>query len=490
MRRVKRTSSYRLVAAGVFLAAALPWLAGCQPQNTGVTVFEGARLITGDGSAPIENSAFIVESNLFTQVGRRGQLQIPAGALRVDLAGKTVMPAMIDLHGHFGYQHLAEGRMSKAFYTRENLIEHLERLAYVGVGATVGIADLLDRSDLRGGRTNWGDVPLRMREEVVPGAALFRTAGTGMAWPGSGAQGDPSRADVMYPVTTVEEARAAVQDYVKMKPEFIKIWVDSRGGTKPTLTPPMYEAILSEAHKFNVPVAVHNVRLADAKRMMRAGMEGWMHEPVRGGDAVDDELIAIVKDRIARGDRPVIWMTPSMITAWMDTHGGTRPALLDDPLLRDLFTPAQIEQYWGGPLAKRTPEEAARAKRDFALMANNLMKLRAAGMLVVTGSDTGQNRYLMGFYNHMDLESMAASGMTPSEVIAAATRDAARIAKINAGTVATGKSADFIVLNANPLEKIGNTRQINKVYLRGQEVDRAALKAKWQAQINSQTSSR
>src|SRR5688572_1160931 len=109
----------------------------------------------------------------------------------------------------------------------------------------------------------------------------------------------------------------------------------------------------------------------------------------------------------------------------MDTDGATRPALLDDPLLQDLFSPAQIEQYWGGPLAKRTPEEAARAKRDFALMASNLMKLWAAGMIVVTGSDTGQNRYLMGFYNHVDLESMAASGMTPSEVVVAATRDAA-----------------------------------------------------------------
>jgi hypothetical protein len=136
---------------------------------------------------------------------------VSAGAARVELKGKTVMPMMIDLHGHIGYQNVAQGTMSKETYTRENLIDHLERLAYHGVSAIVGIGDLLSRSDMRGGRTNWGDVPLRVREEIIPNAALFKTAGAGMAWPGAGAQGHPSRADVMYPVTTVEEARAAVQ---------------------------------------------------------------------------------------------------------------------------------------------------------------------------------------------------------------------------------------------------------------------------------------
>src|SRR4029077_16721627 len=199
--------------------------------------------------------------------------------------------------------------MSKATYTPANLIDHLQRLAYHGVGAIVSIGDLVDRSDMRGSRTNWGDVPLRVREEVIPNAALFHTAGAGMAWPGAGAQGHPSRADVSYPVTTVEQARAAVDDYVKMKPEFIKIWVDDRNHTKMTLTPELYDAILDEAHKFNVPVGVHNVTLKDAKEMMRHGMEGGLHVPVRGGEAVDDELIAIVRKRIADNDRPVMWMT-------------------------------------------------------------------------------------------------------------------------------------------------------------------------------------
>ena len=80
----------------------------------------------------------------------------------------------------------------------------------------MGVGDLADRSDMRGGRTHWNNVAVTIRNEVIPGAALFKTAGPGMAWPGSGAQGDPSRVDVSYPVSTPEEARAAVRDYVLM----------------------------------------------------------------------------------------------------------------------------------------------------------------------------------------------------------------------------------------------------------------------------------
>ena len=479
---------WRLGVGSFVLAVCLLFTSACSgqvdrqpPQATGVTAFEGARLITGDGSPPIENSAFIVEHNQFTAVGRRSEVQVPAGAARVDLTGKTVMPTMVDLHGHIGFQNVADGTMSKEMYTRDNLIDHLQLLAYNGVGAVVGVGDLVSRSDLHGGRTNWGDVPLRVRDEIIPGAALFRTAGPGIAWPGSGAQGDPSRMDVNYPVSTVDEARAAVRDYVAMKPLFIKIWVDDRGGTKKTLTPALYRAVAEEAHKYNVPVGVHNVTLANAKELMRAGVEGWLHVPARGGEEADDELVSIVKDRIARHDRPNIWMTPALVTGWMNTQGGTRPEWLDDPLLQAAYSQHDIEEHWGNPLKNMKPDEVARARRSFESEARSAMKLRAAGMTIVNGTDTGQTRFWIGFFNHLDLESMVAMGMTPAEAIVAATRDSAAVAGINTGLVAAGKNADFIVLDANPLERISNTRKINKVYLRGMEVDRAALRARWQA---------
>jgi imidazolonepropionase-like amidohydrolase len=131
------------------------------------------------------------------------------------------------------------------------------------------------------------------------------------------------------------------------------------------------------------------------------------------------------------------------------------------------------------------PDAVETARQDFKLQGSNAMKLRAAGMILVNGTDTGQSRFLIGYFNHMDLESMVGIGMTPMEAIVAATRDAGKIARVNSGMVAAGKNADFIVLDANPLEKIGNTRRINMVYLRGQKVDRDALKAKWQAEWSS-----
>lgn len=476
-------SSRRLFLAGM---AALAFASAPAAAQQNATLYEGARLITGDGTPAIENSAILVQNGAFIRVGRRGEIQLPTGANRVDLSGKTVMPTLVDMHGHFGFQNLVAGTMSKDMFNRDNLIDHLQRLAYVGVGAVVGVGDLADRSDMHGGRTHWSNVALTIRNETIPGAALFKTAGPGMAWPGSGAQGDPSRVDVSYPVSTPEEARAAVRDYVQMKPEFIKIWVDDRGGAKKTLTPELYGAILDEAHKFNVPVGVHNVKLSDAKLMIKGGMEGWLHVPVRGGDVVDAEIIQLVKDRIARNDRPNMWVTPALITAWMNTTGGPqRPAWRDDPLLKALYSPQQIEKYWGEPLRKMTPADIARAKKEFTADGKNMMLLRAAGMKVVGGTDTGQTRHLVAFQNHLDLESMVAMGLTPMEAIKAATSDGAAAGHFNTGLIAAGRNADFIVLNANPLDNISNTRKIDRVYLRGAEVPRVQYAAKWRAQLKT-----
>ena len=104
-----------------------------------------------------------------------------------------------------------------------------------------------------------------------------------------------------------------------------------------------------------------------------------------------------------------------------------------------------------------------------------------AGMKLVFGSDNGSAGRGFGWYNQLELESWITMGFTPAEAIVMTTRDAAEVARINTGMVAAGKSADFIVLDANPLDNIVNTRRINKVYLRGAEVDRAGMRARWQA---------
>jgi imidazolonepropionase-like amidohydrolase len=280
--------------------------------------------------------------------------------------------------------------------------------------------------------------------------------------------------DVPYPVTTVEEAREAVRDNIRIKPDFIKIWVDDRGGRTKKLTPELYLAIIDEAHKNNVPVAAHNVTLADAKLLLRAGVEGWLHLPVRNGEVPDEELLGIIRERIAKKDRPNMWFNPG--AGWTASSRAT----WDDPLLRDTIPPEQIQELWGDYLTKLTPESVERSRRNLKEMgSNNALKLRAAGMKITLGSDTGQTRFFIGWMGQLEFENWVWMGLTPMEAIVAATRDSAEMAHLNTGVVAAGKNADFIVLNANPLDNIENSRKIDKVYLRGQEVDRAALKTKW-----------
>lgn len=494
MRRAKRVSS-RLFVAGLSVVAASAWLVG--QVKTPVTVFEGARLIIGDGSTPIEDSAFIVENARFTRVGRRGEVPIPAGATRVDLSGKTVMPAKVDLHGHLGFENVVAGTTSKENFTRENLIDHLQRFAYMGYSAVVSIADLVEREIMPGdhldvyqskrnpllpktGRFPWGDVPLRVRHEVIPNAALFRTAGPGMATPGGGAGGHASRNDVMYPISTPDEARSAVRDYAKIKPEFIKIWVDDRGGKVKTLTPPLYRAVIEEATKLNLPVAAHTVTLADAKELYRAGLVGAVHIPVRGGDVPDDEFLAIVKDRVAKSKWP-LWFSEH------GTSGALGPQSWDDPLLSEMLSPDQVEKHQQD--AKRlTPEAVERARRSAKATGDAAKMLIAAGMKLVYGSDNGSAGRGFGWYEQLRFESWVPMGFTPAEAIVMATRDSAAIGGFNTGMVATSKSADFIVLDANPLENIANTRRINKVYLRGEEVDRAGMRRRWQAKWRTSNS--
>ena len=397
-------------------------LLAAQAPNA-VTVFEGARLIVGDGSAPIENSAFVVNGNRFTQVGRGGQVQVPAGARRVDLRGKTVMPAIIDTHTHLATN-------------REMLVDQLQRKAYYGVGAAMSL-----------GQDNT-DVAFQVRAETIPNAALFRTAGRGITMP------EPGRTDAPYWISTVAEGRKAVQELSARKVDLVKIWVDDRNGMYKKLTPELYGAIIDEAHKNGLRVTAHIFTLEDAKGLLRAGIDAFAHG-VRDKD-IDDEFLNMMKQR------PAVVVVPNL---------PDRGVATDLSWLGESVPAAELKTLQ----AAATDRPAV--QQTFGIQSRNLNKLNAAGVRIALGTDGN-----VAWAHHLEMEDMVASGMTPAQVIVSAARNAAELLKLtDTGTIATGKSADFLVLDANPLDDIKNTRRIADVYLRGSVVDRAGMRGRWMA---------
>jgi imidazolonepropionase-like amidohydrolase len=413
-----------LILTGLLCVAAFAApRAGQSPQAVGATVYEGARLIVGDGSAPIEDAAVVVADNKFAAVGRRGQVTVPANAARVNLAGKTIMPAIIDTHTHLAG-------------TRDALVDQLRRLAYYGIAATLSLGQ------------DAGDLPFQVRAETIPNAARFLTAGRGITMP------EPGRTEIPYWITSEAEARKAVQELALRKVDIVKIWVDDRNGTYKKLTPALYGAIIDEAHKQQLRVVAHIFSLEDAKGLLRAGIDGFAHG-VRDKD-IDDEFVAMFRQR------PNVFLIPN---------------------LPDRGIPGSLtwmsETVAADALKTLQETEAARkpgVPETFAIQARNLAKLSAAGIKIGMGTDGPSS----GWNPHVEMADMAAAGMTPAQVIVASTRTSADILRLSdLGTVAQGKSADFIVLDANPIDDITNTRKIARVYLRGTAVDRAALRSGW-----------
>ena len=427
--RIITVRSTRVLAA--LLCVSLPLGAACagandnQPaEGADVTAFEGARLIVGDESAPIEDATVLVRNGQIMQSGASADVEVPAGAARVDLSGKTVMPAIIDTHTHLRTDE------------RDTLVEDLQRRAYYGVVGTTSMGREV------------GDVPYQVRDEVIPNASRFRLAGRGITGP------EPGRSDVPYWVTTEAEARTAIQKLAALNVDIVKIWVDDRDDMYEKLTPELYGAIIEEAHLNDLRVTAHIFELADAKGLVRAGVDAFAHG-VRDRD-VDDEFVTLV------GERPNLVLVPNL---------PNRGVATDLSWVADTVPAGDLEALQAAAIDRPEAQEA------FGIQARNLARLSAAGMRVGLGTD-GNTPYAP----HIEMEDMVAAGMSPQEVIVAATRNSAEFMRFqDLGTVEAGKSADFIVLDANPLDDITNTRRIDSVYMRGAAVDREGLRASWAA---------
>jgi imidazolonepropionase-like amidohydrolase len=438
---------------GVLFLAASALVSAQAPAGGGGVLFEGERLIVGDGRV-IESAAFLVQNNRIARVGRKGEVPLPPGASRVDLTGKTVMPAIVDPHNHLGYTNQKTGASSKENFTRATIIDHLQRYAYYGVAATMSMG--LDRWEVN------PELPYQLRNEVIPNAALFLTVGRGIAATPMAGPTASYRLGVPYGAQSEAEGRKEVEELVARKVPIIKIWVDDRLGTVPKLQPNVYRAIIDEAHKRNTRVVAHIFALQDGKDLLKAGVDGFAHG-VRDKD-IDEEYLTIVRQH------PNVWVEPNL------PEQPEGPESLD--WIADTIPAAQLKRM-KDQLAGRTPAQAKALADAFGIQCRNLKKIRDAGVRIAFATDAGVD---IAWTAHTELADMVQCGMTPAEAILAATRTAAEVIKSDQlGVVAAGKSADFIVLDANPIDAITNTRKINKVYLRGQEVDRAALRAAFTA---------
>ena len=271
------------------------------------------------------------------QTGMSAEVEVPEGATRVSLAGKTVMPGIIDTHTHLRSD------------MRETLIEDLQRRAYYGVVATMSL-----------GRDT-GDVPYQIREAIVPNASRFRTAGLGITVP------EPGRSELPYWVTNEAEAREAVQEQAQLNVDLIKIWVDDWNGKYVKLTPELYGAIIDEAHQNGLRVTAHLFDLEDAKGLLRAGVDAFAHS-VRDLD-MDEELAALFEER------PDVVLVPNL----------PDPGVAADLSWMSDTVPADELQKLQAAATDR-PE----AQKLFGIQARNLVKLSAAGVRIALGTDGQQ----------------------------------------------------------------------------------------------------
>jgi len=433
--------------AAVLLGTLLVW-AGLSFQSSlaqapasGTVALTGARVIDGTGAAPLEGATIVISDGRIQAVGTGASVTIPAGATRVDMAGKTIVPGLINAHGHL------QADMSNR-PARDKLVGQLRMYSDYGITTVQVLGIPLDVV---------GDT-VKLRDESLPGKAA------------------PDRARVLVAAAslrnlkTADEARDWANKYADMKVDIIKMHIT---GGPMDMTPEVYGALIDQAHKRGLRSAAHLFYLRDAKGLLEKGIDVIAHS-IRD-QPVDAATIAAIK---ARDVEYIPTLTRDIATFVYEST----PPYFTDPF----FTRHVPNSYYRDEMAKlKDPANQEKIRKDQAAQSikpalaqgrKNLKTLSDAGVTIALGTDTGTNEgQWQGYFEHIELEEMVKSGLTPMQALVAATSGAARAAKVEQqlGSIARGKQADLLVLNANPLSDIRNTRQIHSVWIGGRRLTTA-----------------
>jgi imidazolonepropionase-like amidohydrolase len=425
------------------------------------TLYEGARLIIGDLSPAIEQGAILVERGVIAEVGPRDAVKIPSGVRRVDLSGKTVMPALVATHVHPGFQRGTT--YVKDNYTRQTVLNDLNRAFFFGVS-------VVQSQGIEPGTLLY-DMRAEQQQRPLDTARLL-VAGRGIGSPNAG-PGGAAYAGIAYEVTTQGESRDAVRELAARKVDSVKIWVDDRNGRAPKLPAPLYRVIIDEAHVRGLPVIAHVFYHDDAVDLVEAGVDGFAHL-VR--DKVMDD--ALIETMVKRGTYVMGNLsfprrgTYASVPAWL-SPGDPMARLLSESVSAPVV--ARMRAYF----TKRDPKSVEAARERYRILEQSIARLGKAGAKVILGADTGLEDHLFGMAEQLELQAMVDAGMTPAQGIVAATSRAAEFLRLpNTGSLKRGLDADFLVLDANPLDDIMNTRRIARMVIGGNEIDRAALRAR------------
>jgi imidazolonepropionase-like amidohydrolase len=419
-------------------------------------VLSNFTLIDGHGGPPAPSSALIAIDGRIDWIGPSSQMKAPAGAAVEDLTGKFVMPGLINLHGHVAE---SDGVVQDPvrFFTREEVERDLRLFADYGVTAVASLGT---------------DQPLvyKILEEQRSGrptmARIF-TAGRGFTVKDGFPTNKGNVPGVPYEPSEPAEAAAQVNELAAQRPDVVKIWVDDRFGDFKKTPISISQPIIEGAHKSGIKVIAHIFYLEDAKQLARAGVDALGHS-VRD-IAVDEELIGLMKQHGT-------WLIPTLFR-----EAATFAFAEPDKFLNDSFFTRGVSPRMQAVLTSPEYQKALTGDKYFPRYApilrtaqENLKRLADAGVNIAFGSDTGVLTRFEGFGEHWELQLMVESGLTPAQVITAATKRSAEFLgqQRDLGTLERGKWADLMVLAQDPLADIRNSRSIESVYIAGNRVPR------------------